>query len=255
MEQDSTSAIISISIAICNTLRGTMLEYCKRTDRTHRSDILMDFIRRIECNVYAAAVLARESGRHKGNTYLKLPMGLVLRNCFIDSVYAFYLLELSDEEFEEEVSILNRDYVKSFKYRKPIFRDNVKGSGVEEEADLLYSLSIEDTFFEYLSFDDKKREEGIWPCIMDKDIRKTYSKKLRSTDLTKIYVYLSKICESNSLIERLYGYYKYFSQYEHFSEYSHGDSLAPWGEDNVSWYSALMNLKEATEHIVAKVMV
>ena len=52
---------------------------------------------------------------------------------------------------------------------------------------------------------------------------------------------------------RLYAYYKYFSQYEHFSDNGHGDSLADFGEDNVSYEKAINALEEVVELLLKKV--
>lgn len=42
----------------------------------------------------------------------------------------------------------------------------------------------------------------------------------------------------SAVVTRLNAYYKYFSQYEHFSEQGCGDSLAPFGDDNVLFPAA-----------------
>lgn len=117
---------IGLSIQCCKILRNEMFEYCKVENKTHRSNVLMDFIRRIHANLYSVAILSRESIKHGDKTMLKLPMGLVLRNCFMDSLYAFYLSSLDEARFEEEVTVLNKDYAYSLPSRKEVWADKVQ---------------------------------------------------------------------------------------------------------------------------------
>lgn len=68
MEQnDNHKALVLItglSIQYIKTLRYKMLEYSKVENKTHRSNVLMDFIRRIHANLYSVAILSRESIKH-----------------------------------------------------------------------------------------------------------------------------------------------------------------------------------------------
>ena len=213
----------------------------------------MDFVRRIECNLYATALLAKTSMQHKNKAYLKLPMGLVLRNCFMDSIYAFYFTELTDGELEEEVSVLNRDYVKSLKYRKPVYIGILKEAGIENAdnlGDMMYPLTIEDTFTKYLSFETPPDSDGFWSCVSDNEIRKEYTKDKKIKGIDQIYRHLKSNTDYVNLIEAIYANYKYFSQFEHFSEYSCGDTLVPYGEDNISFPSALKVLRESMSFIL-----
>lgn len=52
------------------------------------------------------------------------------------------------------------------------------------------------------------------------------------------------------IVNRLNAYYRYFSQYEHFSEQGYGDSIAPFGSDNVSFPLAIDALEEGLKVIV-----
>lgn len=252
---DTLKKIIDIVASTCKELRHSISRYCKIENKTHRTDVLMKLIRRIERNLYATAVLANVSIQHKHKIYLKLPIGLILRNCFIDVIYAIFFKTLTDNEFEKEISVLNKNYVKSFEYRKPVYIGKLKESGIEnfeDFGDLMYSLSIEDTFTQYLSFETLPDTDGMWPCISDKEIRKEYTKDKQVRTIDQIYKYLKSDTADADLLDAVYANYKYFSQYEHFSEYSHGDSLAPFGEDNVSFPYALKVIRESTSFFIEK---
>lgn len=255
---DTLKKIITLSLSTCKVLRSSLSEYCKRPDKTHRTNILMDFVRRIECNLYATAILAKSSMPHKHKAYLKLPMGIILRNCFVDAIYAFYFIKLSDEELDEEISILNRDYVKSLKYRKLVYIGKLKEAGIENAenlGDIMYPLTIEDTFTQYLSFETPPDTDGLWSCVSDQEIRKEYTKDKKVKGIDQIYKYLKSNTHNADLIDAIYANYKYFSQFEHFSEYSHGDTLVPYGEDNALFPSALKVLRESTSYILKNVCV
>lgn len=250
-EKNLTSIIIQ-SLSLCKRLRYSMLSYCKCNNKNHRNDILMDFVRRIECNLFAVAILAKEAKSRNSGIYLKLPMGIILRNCYIDGIHAFYLKDLTDDEFEEEVRVLNLKYVKSFDYRKPLYADRLKEVGLNnpEIVDNCFPLTIEDNFWEFLSFEKGARSDGSWPYKEEKDIRQVYSEIKRTDNINKMYSCLKDNSEVSNLAERVYAYYKYFSQYEHFSEYSHGDSLAPFEEDNVSFGASVAVLVNVTDYII-----
>lgn len=250
--------IITLALSTCKKLRMSLSEYCRKPDKTHRTNVLMDFVRRIECNLYAIALLAKNSMQHKHKAYLKLPMGIILRNCFVDSIYAFYFIRLTDEELEEEVSVLNRDYVKSLKYRKPVYIGKLKEAGIENAENLgemLYPLTIEDTFTQYLSFETSPDSDGLWSCVSDKEIRKEYTNDKNVKGIDQIYKQLKSNTDNADLIDAIYANYKYFSQFEHFSEYSHGDTLVPYGEDNTSFPFALKVLRESTSYILKNVCI
>jgi len=68
---------------LCVELRKRMLEYCER-EKKKRDLLMMDLVRRCECNLFAVLSLANVSLQGKGNIYLKLPVGLLLRSCFAD---------------------------------------------------------------------------------------------------------------------------------------------------------------------------
>lgn len=223
-----------------------MLEFCKVKNKTRIQTVQMDCIRRIESNVFSVALLSNQSINAKGTTYYKLPMGLLLRSCFIDSILALYIGILPTEEGEEEIDVMNKDYVSSLYKSKEVYVDRILSDGIDPALSQWYESQIEDTFPKYLKFTG---DEKWFAPLLNKEIRKnSYSND--NTTIAKQYKYLQENYEYPEIADHIYAYYKYFSQYEHFSEYSHGDTFADYGLDNVHFPSALTALHEAIEQIL-----
>ena len=80
----------------------------------------------------------------------------------------------------------------------------------------------------------------------------------RSSDIAQLlYQAMLEFCKTKRkgrkhgrVVNRLNAYYRYFSQYEHFSEQGCGDSLAPFGSDNVSFPLAIDALEEGLKVVV-----
>ncbi|MCQ2148716.1 MAG: hypothetical protein MJZ16_14555, partial [Bacteroidales bacterium] len=196
-------------------------------------------------------ILSRESIKLGDWTMLKLPMGLILRNCFMDSLYAIYLASLDEAQFEEEVTVLNKDYACSLPSRKDVWIDKAHELGIDV-LEYWYDDMIVDHFNQYL------KEYPIEPNIVWKDkflhnsdIRESQSKNRISIDSES-----RKLMEHEkfgSVVRSIFSYYKYFSQYEHFSEHAHGDTLAPFYQDNVSFPAAIKALSRAVKTILEQV--
>lgn len=243
--------IVGLSIQNCKTLRDKMLEYCKVENKTHRSNVLMDFIRRIHANLYSVAILSRESIKLGDSTMLKLPMGLILRNCFMDSLYAIYLASLDEAQFEEEVTVLNKDYACSLPSRKEVWIDKAHELGIDG-LEYWYDDMIVDHFNQYLKeCTIESDSEWSYKFLLNSDIRESQSKNRISIDSES-----RKLMEHEkfgSVARSIFSYYKYFSQYEHFSEHAHGDTLAPFYQDNVSFPAAIKALNRAVKTILEQI--
>ena len=87
-----------------------MLDYCKREDKK-RDLLMMDLVRRIECNMFAVLVLTRNAVNRGGTTYLKLPVGLLIRTCLSDCIMGLYVSLLSGDEVEQLSQTLTEEYV------------------------------------------------------------------------------------------------------------------------------------------------
>ena len=227
MEQSDNhkALVLTIGLAIqnCKVLRDKMLEYCKIENKTHRSNVLMDFVRRIHANLYSVAILSRESIKHGDSTMLKLPMGLILRNCFMDSLYAIYLSSLDEAQFEEEVTVLNKDYAFSLPSRKDVWIDKAHELGIDG-LEYWYDDLIVDNFNQYFAeYTIEPTGDWSYEFIKNSDIRESQLNKGISIERES-----RKLMEHKTfgpIVKSIFSYYKYFSQYEHFSEHAHGDTL------------------------------
>lgn len=232
---------------LVNALRSAMLDFCKKKRKTQRSLLIMNLIRRIECNSFAVILLAKVSLQRSGSVHLKLPVGLLLRNCISDCILGLYVLKLPLSELERYKKTLREEYVKSCLETEEVYMDKIANLHLPKDVvDNLYTLQLEDTFLPYLSFDeewDLEQNRIPWKVkLSDKHITTKQMKEALATDPL-----LSPI------VCKLYAYYKYFSQYEHFSDNGHGDSLADFGKDNVSYEKAIHALEKGLELMLKKV--
>ena len=97
------SIINSKSVNLCRVLRKQMFDYCKVDNKTQCDLIMMDMVRRVECNVYSIMVLPKSSLQENGSIYLKLPIGLLLRTCVSDCLMGLYVSLLLQEELVQFV--------------------------------------------------------------------------------------------------------------------------------------------------------
>lgn len=64
--------IESKCVDLCTVLRKKMLNYCKVVDKAQRDLIMMDMVRRVECNAYAILLLSKYSLQESRSVYLKV---------------------------------------------------------------------------------------------------------------------------------------------------------------------------------------
>lgn len=239
--------INSKSVNLCTLLRKKIFDYCKEVNKTQRDLIMMDMVRRVECNAYSIMLLSKYSFQGYGSIYLKLPVGLLLRTCMSDCLMGLYVSLLSQEKLEQFVQSLNEDYAKSLLPRVYVYKDKVSQWGFTDEfIEHLYQLQLEDNFCKYLSFDETTNEFtniAMWNV-----------KKGKTITIKRIVEVLRNNQYTTEVSRRLYAYYKYFSQYEHFSESGYGDTLADFDKDNVSFEKALECLRNGMDMLLEMIM-
>ena len=232
---------------LVNALRKAMLDFCKKKRKTQRSLLIMNLIRRIECNSFAIISLAKVALQTNATPYLKLPIGLLLRSCFLDCISGLYISKLPLKDLNLYAQILREEYVKSCLEMEEVYMDKIADLHLPTDVlENLYTLQLEDTFLPYLSIDEEwevDQSKIPWKVkVSDKHITIKQMKEVLAIDPSL-----------SSIACKLYAYYKYFSQYEHFSDNGHGDSLADFGEDNVSYEKAMNALEEVVELLLKKV--
>lgn len=198
-----------------------MLEYCRISGRNNRSNVLMDFIRRIEANASGIRSMVETSiEKEDSSVHLKLPIGLLVRGCIADAIQGLYLSSLTAEDANEEIGNLNQDYVRSLPDRFEVYLDRTVVSEMDIELlKNMYGLGIEDTFSHYIDFESTK--DGFFV------IKKTK----KHCTIRSMVDCLCSSEQNKELAKKLYSYFREYSQYEHFSQMGHGDSLVPFDED------------------------
>lgn len=181
----------------------------------------------------------------------KLSLGLILRCTYIDCILALYLLKVDKQRAEEELDLKNIEYANSMLERKEVYRDQVKSTSAKFDdfmIDHLWELTMEDNFLGDLTIeataDDVKVVSKSKEMLRDEGFQNTKSRQIKEQ-----YTYLCGFEELKPTVEKLYHYYKYFSQYEHFSERSEGDILQNTAGDNIHLPSALRTLRNGVNII------
>lgn len=106
--QETWRVIAQRSSDIAQRLYQAMRAFCEAKRKGRKRCAEMSLIRRVQCNLMAVSILASLSYK-KDSIYLKFPVGLLLRSCLMDTIYALYLHDMKAKEAEEEIEVLNKD--------------------------------------------------------------------------------------------------------------------------------------------------
>ena len=221
--------------------RKAMLAYCAIKKRSVRTDVLMGFIRRIEANSSGIRELVRVSIRdNNSKPYFKLPIGLLLRSCLLDSIQGLYISSLQSEDAMYIINGLNLDYVRSLPSRFEVYSDReaLKEMGIDE-LKLSFGLQIEDVFTPYV--DLSTINDNAFFAIKKRNGR---------LNIKTMYSHLREIDAYSDLSQHLYAYFREYSQYEHFSQMGHGDSLVPFDDDSPIISKPYEYISASAEYIV-----
>ena len=207
---------------------------------------------RIYSNLYSSLLLTAQVLKTGRISFYQLPIGLLLRCCITDCLFALYIRNAGKEQSYEELDLRSIEYANSMLERKEVYRDQVKSTGKiidDVFIDHLWELTMEDNFLGLLTLDDNLKELTVRKQskqqLKDKGFSKT--KGVKTKDVVD---FLVRIPDLEKVATRLYHYYKYFSQYEHFSENGQGDviaSLEKDGNDNIHLPSAIRALNSGVE--------
>lgn len=205
---------------------------------------IMLLLYRIFTNLYVAIYVTAFSIKRDNIKITKLSLGLILRSTFIDCILALYLLSVDKKRAEEELNLKNIEYANSLLERKEIYRDQLKSISRDfndSMIDNFWELTLEDNFLGDLIIESTEDEFKIVSKnksrLKNEGFQNTKSKQIKEQ-----YTYLYNFKELQPIVEKLYQYYKYFSQYEHFSERSEGDILQDTAGDNIHLPSSIKAL-------------
>lgn len=240
------------------TLLKKIIKYGKdhlqgKQERIKKVKVLLLY--RIYSNLYSSLLLTAQVLNTGKISFFQLPIGLLLRCCFIDCLFALYMQRAGKERVYEELDLRTIEYANSILERKEVYRDQVKSTGkILDDAfiDHLWELTLEDNFLGLLTLDDNQEELTVIKQSKGQLKDAGFSKQ-NSIKTKDIVAFLVAIPELESVAMRLYHYFKYFSQYEHFSENGQGDVLASMekdGNDNIHLPSAIRALSVGVEEVI-----
>ena len=210
---------------------------------------------RIYSNLYSSLLLTIQVLKTERTSFFQLPIGLLLRCCFTDCLFALYTQRVNRKQIYEELDLKRIEYVSSMLERKEVYRDQVKSTEMildDDFIDHMWELTMEDNFLGLLAL-DVTPGKLIVRKQSKQELRVEGFSKPKSITTKDVADFLIKIPELEKVATRLYHYYKYFSQYEHFSENGQGDVLASSekdGNDNIHWPSAIRALSSGVEIVM-----
>ena len=240
------------------TLLKKIQEYVKEhsqgeLERVEKVKLLLLY--RIYSNLYSSLLLTAQVLKTGKISFYQLPIGLLLRCCFTDCLFALYIQHADKKRVYEELELRTIEYANSMLERKEVYRDQVKSTGIIHDDDFidhLWELTMEDNFLGLLTLDNNLEKLTVRKqsnCQL-KDGGFSKTKSVRTKDVVE---FLNSIPDLEKVPTRLFHYYKYFSQYEHFSENGQGDVLASsekYGNDNIHLPSAIRALNAGVEIVM-----
>ena len=224
-----------------------------KLERVEKAKLLLLY--RIYSNLYSSLLLTTQVLKTGRISFFQLPIGLLLRCCFTDCLFALYTQRANKKQIYEKLDLRRIEYANSMLERKEVYRDQVKSTEMildDDFIDHMWELTMEDNFLGLLTLDDNLEELAV--CKQSKQQLKDEGfSKPKSITTKDVADFLIKIPELEKVATRLYHYYKYFSQYEHFSENGQGDVLASSekdGNDNIHLPSVIRVLSSGVDNMM-----
>ncbi len=255
----------SIWLIICNQITNLLnyiFEYHdvlkEHSNRVDRIGVIISIIHRIIRNLRAIAILAVESGKKENSIFMKLPVGILIRNCLMDGILAMHVANNDDQVCKNLMALSNRNYINALFEEFEVYRDKLGDSFDDITSEHMYTMALEDTYINELELNKKNttieplNERYIWKAPNIKDIYDGCKK----TDI-EIKSIRNSLCNDNRFgecVKNLYAYYKYFSQYEHYSQRGNGDSLADFGFDNIRFEKTIIHLEACLRLLIEEIV-
>lgn len=251
--------IISYQVSILSDYIVEYHEILKmHSKRNDRICIIICILDRILRNIRAVLFLSAESAKKEDSVFMKLPVGILIRNCLMDGILAMHIANNNDQVCKNLMALSNRNYLNALFEEFEVYRDKLSDDFDEVTSEHMFTMAIEDTYFDELQWneDNTKIEplniRYIWKATNIRDIYEGCKK----TDID-LKVIKNSLCNDNKTrecVKNLYAYYKYFSQYEHFSQRGNGDSLAEFGSDNIRFEKSIIHLGECIKFLIEKIV-
>lgn len=228
--------------------------FVKTHSKTRKRNFLISILVRLSSNLCSIALLSKYMVINRKPVLLKFPVGLLLRNCFMDALLGLYICDKDENHVAEITEVLHADYVNALFNQFEVYRDNVGDGGLDDGVlEHMYTMAIEDNYLEYLEPNkdpievEVGHERDIWRVTPRKKIRTLIPEKKVTNELNikSMWEYLKERENYAECASFLFSYYKYFSQYEHFSESSFGDATVSLDVDHVNLVKAVERLSES----------
>ena len=229
--------------------------HSKRDDRI---GIIISILYRIMRNIRAILSLSAESAKKEDSIFMKLPVGILIRNCLMDGILAMHIANNNDQVCQILVALSNRNYLNSLFEEFEVYRYKLSDGFDEITSEHMYTMALEDTYLNELKWNESNitieplNERFIWKAPNVKDIYDGCKKT--DIELKSIKNLLCNDNKTSKCVKNLYAYYKYFSQYEHFSQRGNGDSLADFGSDNIRFEKSIIHLRECIKFLIEKIV-
>ena len=217
--------------------------------------VVLLLLYRIYSNLYSALLLTVQALKKGRISFFQLPIGIILRCCFTDCLFALFIQRVDKEQAYEELDLRTIEYANSLLERREVYKDQVKSTGMDFHdafIDHIWELTMEDNFPQLIVFDEDKKDIVIKKQSKEQ-LKKDGFSKAKSIGTKDLTDFLIKMPDIKEVATRLYHYYKYFSQYEHFSENGQGDVLVSSeedGNDNIHLPSAIRTLSDGVEEVM-----
>lgn len=217
--------------------------------------VRMFLLFRIYSNLYSAFLLTIQALKSEKVAFFQLPIGLLLRCCYTDCLFALYIKRVDKKQAEEELDLRTIEYANSMLERKEVYRDQVRSTGADWDDELIdhfWELTMEDNFLGLLTLDDNLEDLAVKKQSKEQ-LKEAGFSKSKSMMTKGVADYLIEIPDLKDVARRMYQYWKYFSQYEHFSENGQGDvfsSSSKDGNDNIHLPSAIKALSAGVEEVM-----
>ena len=96
-----------------------------KADMERVDNVVMKLLYRMFSNLYSATMLTTTALKNKRIAFYQLPIGIVLRCCFIDCLFALYIQNLDKKRAYEDLDLRSIEYANSLLERREVYRDQV----------------------------------------------------------------------------------------------------------------------------------
>lgn len=99
----------------------------EETERVDKVGLFLLY--RVCSNIHSTILLTTVAYKKGKFSFYQLPIGIILRCCFTDCLFALYIQRVSKAKACEELDLRAIEYANSMLERKEVYRDQVKSTG------------------------------------------------------------------------------------------------------------------------------